>query len=96
VVTQWALRVYGHWEFGVAGTLEHGVFLRRYVNTLVAIVFNLTDVVNGLMGDADIIIAPQVHERFVGRNAHDYALLLRMQATCQEWDTLLLESQGFC
>ena len=80
----------------LAGELEHGAFLRRYVNTLVAIVFNLRQVVGGLMGDAGTIVAPPVHERFVGRNAHDYALLLRMQATCQEWGALLLKSQGHC
>ena len=96
VVNQWALKVHAHWEVGARGELEHGAFLRRYVNTLVAIVFNLRQVVGGLMGDAGTIVAPPVHERFVGRNAHDYALLLRMQATCQEWDALLLESQGHC
>ena len=96
VNNQWALNVYARWEVGQIGSLEHGAFLRRYVNTLVGIAPNLCRVADGLMSDADTIVAPPVHERFVGRNAHDHALLLRMQATFQEWDTLLLESQGHC
>ena len=80
----------------IVGSLEHGVFLRRYVSTLTGIVKNIALVVEGLMSDADTIVGPPVRARFEGRNAHDYALMMRMVSTYQEWDQLLLDAQGHC